>query len=223
MKRHRQDVRRPQGKDRAGDPAAREYARLAAEYDARWASYVEATTRETLKRLDLKASDRVLDVGCGTGSLLRAIAARSPSAELVGVDLSREMLAVAHKKVGERASLITARAESLPFPDSGFDVVVSCSAFHYFRRPAQSLREFRRVLRPMSRLVITDWCHDYVACRLLDFVLRILGRSHFRTYGLDECRRALRDARFGRVAAEHYRINWFWGLMTARARREPDA
>ena len=75
-----------------------------------------------------------------------------------------------------------------------------------------------RVLRPNGRLVITDWCDDYIACRLCDLWLRAFNRAHFRTYGEKVCRHLLEEAGFIAVRVDAYRINWLWGLMTAVGR-----
>lgn len=196
----------------------REYARLASRYDKRWASYINSTVGETLKRLHLKSSDRLLDIGCGTGSLLKAIAAEFPTVDLVGVDLSAEMLQFARRKLGNSAVLIAGTARSLPLPSASFDVVVLCSAFHYFRRPKLGLLEIKRVLQPGGRIVITDWCNDYISCRLLDAFLRLFNPAHFKAYSRNQCKRLLEEAGFGDVQVERYKISWLWGLMTAKAR-----
>src|SRR4051794_16548161 len=92
-------LRRPHGSrsPAARPPIVEEYARLASDYDARWSFYIEATTRETLARLRLEPSDRVLDVGCGTGVLLSRLSRSHPAANLFGVDPVPEMLAVARR------------------------------------------------------------------------------------------------------------------------------
>jgi ubiquinone/menaquinone biosynthesis C-methylase UbiE len=201
------------------DPIERKYSQVAPEYDSRWSFYIRATIRETVKRLDLQNSDRLLDIGCGTASLFQAIVAKYPSVELVGVDLSPEMLEVAHKKLGDQAVFLTAQAQSLSLPSGSFDVVVSCNAFHYWRRPEECLSEAARVLKPNGKMVITDWCDDYIACRLFNFLLRIFSRAHFKTYGRNECERLFRVAGFRNVEIERYKINWLWGLMTAKGQR----
>ncbi len=192
-----------------------EYGKLAPGYDRRWSFYIEATLRETLSRLELHPGESLLDVGCGTGMLLETLSVSVPNAELAGADPSTEMLQMARKRLDETVLLEQSYAESLPFSDASFDVVVSSSAFHYFGEPLSALKEMARVLRPNGRLVVTDWCDDYIACRICDLWLRLFNRAHFRTYGEKQCRHLLEQAGFGAVRVDRYKINWLWGLMTA--------
>jgi ubiquinone/menaquinone biosynthesis C-methylase UbiE len=201
----------------ARQPVVEEYARLAPEYDARWAFYVEATTRETLARLNLRPADRLLDVGCGTGSLLYRLSRQHNAAQLSGVDPVSEMLAVARRRLPPEVLLREGWAERLPFDDGQFDVVLSCNVFHYLRQPVAALREMSRVLSPGGRLMITDWCDDYLACRLCDWYLRLYRRSHFKVYRQQECLSLLRETGHRDVDVVRYKISWLWGLMTARA------
>ncbi len=202
---------------RSTRPVRRRYDRLAEVYDRRWAAYVEASVRETLRRVDLRPHDSILDVGCGTGALLDAVSTRVPGARLVGIDLSPAMLAVARRRLGDRAALVAAEAGRLSFHDRSFDLVVSSSALHYWPDPAAGLAEVTRVLTPEGRVTITDWCDDYLACRIADFLLRVLEPAHHRTYGTQACERMLRKAGFGQVRVERYKIDRLWGLMTAAA------
>ena len=201
----------------AEDALAAEYARLAPEYDAKWSFYIEATTRETLARLSLRPTERLLDVGCGTGALLHRLADSHPAARLAGVDPVPEMLAVARRRLPSGIELREGWAELLPFEDESFDVVVSCNMFHYIRQPDAALREMGRVLIPGGRLIVTDWCDDYWACRICGWYLRRFGRAHFKIYRERECLRLLEQAGHRELDIERYKISWLWGLMTARA------
>lgn len=196
---------------------ANEYARLATDYDRRWSFYIEATTGATLARLTLRPAERLLDVGCGTGALLRCLARSHPAAHLAGVDPVPEMLEIARRKLPAPVELREGWAERLPFDARKFDVVVSCNVFHYVQNPIEALREMDRVLRPGGRLIITDWCDDYLACRLCDLYLRLFSRAHVKIYGARECARRLQEAGYLQVNIDRYKINWLWGLMTAKA------
>jgi ubiquinone/menaquinone biosynthesis C-methylase UbiE len=205
----------------AGDHGRRvraRYDRLAGVYDRRWSRYIAATTRETLARLALEPGDRVLDLGCGTGALLRELVLQGEPARLRGVDLSPAMLAQARATLPGAVSLVAGDAVALPLAASSVDVVVSGSSFHFWAQPDRGLEEIRRVLRPGGRLVMTDWCGDYLACRLYDFALRLLDPAHRRTYGREECGGLLRTMGFADVHVERYRVSWPWGMMTATAR-----
>lgn len=197
----------------------REYGRLAVRYDERWASYVEASVEETLGRLPPHAGGNLLDIGCGTGAFLHAVSARHPDMEIAGVDVSPDMLAIARRRLPEDAMLQVASADALPFPDASFDIVVTTNAFHFFRAPDAALREISRVLRPGGAVVVTDWCDDYLTCRVCDRLLRVFTAAHHRVYGSAECRGLLERQGFDAVAVEPYKISWLWGLMTATARK----
>ncbi len=202
------------------EPLRREYSRLASRYDTRWRSYVEASVRETLRRAQVMPGERVLDVGCGTGVLLEELSSRAPRASLAGVDLSEEMLEVARRRLGAAIELRLAPAEVLPFADATLDVVVSTNVFHYIRHPRSALCEMHRVLKRGGRVLITDWCDDYLACRVCDVFLRAFHRAHVRTYGSEECRQLLTRAGFASPDVGRYRISRLWGLMTATARKD---
>jgi ubiquinone/menaquinone biosynthesis C-methylase UbiE len=197
------------------DPVIAEYAKAAQTYDEKWAFYVEATTRETLRRMPMTARSRVLDVGCGTGELLRRLRAKYTDAFLAGLDPVPEMLAVAANKLSGKEDLRIGYADSLPWPSGSFDVVVSCNMFHYISHPVDALREMARVLRPGGVVVLTDWCDDYLACRICNLYLRLTNRAFYKTYQQAECLALLREADFTDVRLERYKINWLWGLMTA--------
>lgn len=202
-----------------GAAVQEEYARLASDYDRRWASYIAATVRETMRRLDLSSTKRLLDIGCGTGVLLAEAASLAPGIIAVGVDICPEMLGVARLRCHTGISLVVADVERLPFPSASFDTVVSSSSFHYWSDPAKGLDEIFRLLRPGGRLVITDWCDDYIACKVCNVVLRCLNREHKKSYSLQQFRRFLRVAGYKVEVVECYKVSWLWGLMTARAVR----
>lgn len=199
------------------DPVVEEYAQAAKDYDKKWSFYIEATTRETIARISVQPTDRVLDIGCGTGELLSRLAARYPKARLSGLDPVAEMLAVARGKLSDDVDLRVGWANELPWPDNSFDLVVSCNMFHYITHPVSAVREMERVLRPGGRIVITDWCDDYLACRLCNLYLGFMSKAHYKTYRESECASLLKQAGHSQPKIERYKINWLWGLMTATA------
>ena len=100
----------------------------------------------------------ILDVGCGTGSVLAVLAPYYPDARLCGIDPASEMLRVAGSRLGDaaRVELRSAGAEQLPFEDHTFELVVSSNSFHHWADQAAGIREIARVLAAGGHLVMTD-------------------------------------------------------------------
>lgn len=100
---------------------------------------------------------RVLDIGCGTGMVLRELSERLPNAlELVGVDPSMPMLKAARERSDGRSWFAQGTVEQLPLPDGHFDLIVSSLSFHHWADQRRGLVEAGRVLAPDGFFVLVD-------------------------------------------------------------------
>jgi ubiquinone/menaquinone biosynthesis C-methylase UbiE len=136
-----------------------------------WARVYELVSGRFLRRTHaavvelaaLRDGERVLDVGCGTGSLAVALRrAAGPAGSVHGIDASREMIGVARgnaSKAGVDVDFQMGLAEAIPFPDETFDLVVSQLAIHHLPddlKPS-AFGEMRRVLKADGRCLIVDF------------------------------------------------------------------
>jgi arsenite methyltransferase len=120
--------------------------------------------RVVREMLELRAGERVLDVGVGPGFLAAEMAAEvGPDGRVCGVDPSGSMLAIARTRSARPGSapveLRPGDANHLPYPDASFDVATSTQVLEYVEDIPGALAELRRVLRPGGRVLLldTDW------------------------------------------------------------------
>jgi ubiquinone/menaquinone biosynthesis C-methylase UbiE len=114
-----------------------------------------------LRHLPISANDRVLDVGCGSGSMARLIARSFPQAKVVGVDLREQYLEFAKARArDEGIQNLTFRhgdVFALPFADASFDVVWTKYLLQWVKEPKGALAELKRVTKPGGFVVSCDY------------------------------------------------------------------
>jgi len=118
-----------------------------------------ATNRLAVDALDIASDAVVVDVGCGTGSALRHIAARVPDGTLIGVDPISRMLEIARERAakhphGKRIEFREGPAAALPVSDGVADLVLAFDSIDHWQDRDAGFAELRRVLRDRGRLVV---------------------------------------------------------------------
>jgi arsenite methyltransferase len=155
-----------QWRDTAGldEAKARE---LAARLELRAKAEDEVRTREEyLDLLDIRPGERVLDAGCGSGVVTRAIARRvAPGGRVVGLDPSPAFLEIAKRHadesgVGSTIEWRAADCRALPFADGSFDAVIAATVLAHVPGAEQALGEMARVTRRGGRLAVFDFDGD---------------------------------------------------------------
>ena len=150
------------------------WQRAAAEYDATFARASAPFVDALLDAARVSADMRVLDIGCGTGIVTAAAAARG--AGVAGLDFSLAMLAGAQRRQ-PNLRFDEGDAEALPYPEQSFDAVVSNFGIHHLPGPGNGIAEALRVLRPCGRFAFTTWAvpEENIAWRLLFDAIRAHG------------------------------------------------
>jgi SAM-dependent methyltransferase len=172
--------------DAQPDPAT-----LAASLEVRGRNAAHArVVRRFLTFVPLRPRDRVLEVGCGTGAVLRQVSARvGPAGEVVGVDPSRQLLVAARRELqaqtqAGRIALHEGDGARLPFGDDRFDVTLAVTVLLHVADPLVVIKEMLRVTRTGGRVAVQDQDFGTVALAHPDRVLteRILTGVAERIY-----------------------------------------
>lgn len=163
--------------------------------------------------MKFKGNEKVLDIGCGPGTLSTEAARRIPKGKLVGIDLSENMISLARKLIArlntENVEFMTGDGLSLKFEDNSFDVVFSSNAFPWVGNQVKFLAEARRVLRPGGKLGIVS-LSTAIYREFMDALKHVHSRNpdllpsgtdtvklmRFKTYGLHGLQRIISSSGF---------------------------
>ena len=140
------------------------YDRLTPFYDPllRWGMREETFKRTLIRQAEIRPGMRVLDLGCGTGTLTILIKQTHPASEVTGLDGDPEVLQIAQAKAAKTGVEIVfdlGMAFQLPYPEGSFDRVLTSLVLHHLTRDdkQRAMGEVYRVLRPGGELHIVDF------------------------------------------------------------------
>ena len=138
---------------------------------------------DLIREVEINTGDSVLDVGCGTGTVLSYIASKT-DIKGFGLDISEKMLDIAREK-NPGFEFVSGDCASLPYCDESMDVIMACMAYHHFPDQKRFREEALRVLKPGGRLYICD--------PRFPWIIRTIFNTCFKEAGFHTTRRNVND------------------------------
>lgn len=217
------------------DTIEKAYRRYAPRYDFYFGALFQPGRRAVIQKMRCRPGERVLEVGVGTGLSLPLY---PRDVQVVGIDISQEMLLRAHARRGHErldhvAGLVRTDAERLCFADASFDKVVAMYVASVVPSPARLVEEMRRVCRPGGEILIVN--HFHHANPLIGGVERLISpMSRLMGFRPDvSLQRFIEETRLEVVERAPVNAFGYWTLLRAQpsqtfaasttGRRRPDA
>lgn len=181
---------------RKSEESKASYNEIAFTYDtSREGRYTAFYIEELVNMVELKENDVVLDVACGTGTLLGKLK-QTEKIHAYGIDISDKMIDVARQKYPEIAFKVQSCCPLL-FEDESVDVITVCCAFHHFEIPQNFVDECRRVLKENGRVYIADPNFSPLARVIANtIVFRFSKRGDVKVYSEKELKKFFYEAMF---------------------------
>jgi ubiquinone/menaquinone biosynthesis C-methylase UbiE len=169
-------------------------------YDGRWIPIAE----DIVRHFGLQAGQRVLDVGCAKGFLVKDLMKVCPGLDVYGLDISE--YAVSHCEPEVIGRLHVGSADRLPFPDSSFDAVISINTLHNFDRAGalRALRELARVSRAKAKAFVQVDAYHTAAQRELFMKWVLTAKYHDYPQGWIQL-----------FEEAGYHGDWYWTVLEA--------
>lgn len=141
------------------------FDRTASEYGKKSSSFFSYFGKRLVEHVNVVPGQHILDIATGRGAVLFPLAdAVGPSGKAVGIDISQQMIAETSRELLERGvnwvKLLCMDAEHLDFPDCSFDYVFCGFGLFFLPSISTALAEFKRVLKPQGKLVVSTWGKD---------------------------------------------------------------
>ena len=148
----------------------------------RWTMREELFKRRLIEQAQIRPGQRVLDLGCGTGTLTVMVKQAHPNSEVIGLDGDPQILEIARHKANRAGASITfdeGMAHQLLYPDTSFDRVLSSMVFHHLttQDKQKTLAEIYRVLKADGELHLVDFgVPDGFYARIISLLMRRFER-----------------------------------------------
>ena len=185
----------------------------------KWVMREESFKRKLVQQANIQPQMRVLDLGCGTGTLTLMLKRAYPEAQMTGLDGDPQVLDIARDKTrGADIQWDEGLASSLPYPDSVFDRVVTSLVIHHLVTDdkRRAFKEIHRVLKPNGELHILDFGASHSS--LTRFMTTYMRRLEETADNFDgQIPRFVTEAGFGEVKEAQNFVTLFGPLSLWRA------
>lgn len=155
-----------------------------------------------LGKVDKLKFTNVLDVGFGTGEILRQIIKKYPNKNYYGIDISEKMLEKAHEKLQDKAKLSLGDSENLPYKDNKFDLILCNDSFHHYPNPIKAMKELFRVLKPGAYLILSDYYKPFFIRFIMNSFIYFSKDGDVKIYSKSETQHFLKNAGFKIIDTE---------------------
>ncbi len=161
-----------------------------------------------LNDIELNENDEVLDVGGGTGKLIKTVLREDPSVKGYVLDKSIGMM----KRVPPKQEVIMGNSANLPFDSNSFDFVFCVDALHHFEDKNKSLAEMIRVSKPNGEVIILELDPENYITRFVEYGERVLGEPS-KFYEIEYIKNIFVEEGF-KVSIKN--VNFFQYILSAR-------
>ncbi len=160
--------------------------------------------KHILNKVDKLKFSNVLDVGFGTGEILKNIMEKYPDKNYYGIDISENMLKKAGEKLKNEAnlSLTLGDSENLPYEDEKFDLILVNDSFHHYPNPNRVVREIFRVLKKRGHLILSDYYKSFFIRLIMNTFISFSIDGDVKIYSKREMENFLKEAGFKIIDAE---------------------
>lgn len=187
----------------------------------KWVMREETFKRKLIQWANIQPNMKVLDLGCGTGTLTLMLKRAHPEAQVTGMDGDPQVLDIARNKSrGTTIQWDEGLASSLPYPDSTFDRVVTSLVIHHLTKEdkRRAFKEIYRVLKPSGELYVLDFGAPHTSLtRFMTTYIRRLEETADNFDGLIPL--FITEAGFGGVKEAETFVNFFGPLSIIQARK----
>jgi ubiquinone/menaquinone biosynthesis C-methylase UbiE len=207
-------------KDKIEEHNIKRFNKWAGSYDTGIVSiFFKRCNRKVCQLVNLQDGMKLLDVGCGTGSLLKELSLSGKELSLYGIDLSPEMINAARVKLQDKKHIefYEGSAADLPFESNFFDYVVCMNSLHHHPDPNQSLTEMTRVLKPGGVMIIMDGFVDSTVRKVLSRTANVLrNEGKVQRFKREELQHIFRSLGYESIIQQTFLFSMLitWGTKT---------
>ncbi|MBI4211579.1 MAG: class I SAM-dependent methyltransferase [Deltaproteobacteria bacterium] len=200
---------------------SKKYDYLASIYDWIYRTYVQRTVEWAIEVTKLKGHERILDIGCGTGTLEVELIKQFPRLAIDGCDISAKMLDRAREKLADAPNVhfFTTDAGSHTWSPETYDTVFSISNLHYFPDPLTLFQSAHACTKQGGTFTLVDWENRNLKSKMYTMWMKCSDPGFRKIYTFEELTHFFEKAGWTLERSERFGVRGYWTMIAIRARK----